>query len=222
MNKAVPVEAGFGLKQGGTFNAGGTITPGKASGKLDLKLAGLSLKPFTPYVNRFAKLNLHSGAASTRGRLLFARAEAGMKVDFNGGFAVDALAITEEETGDPFFGWERLSSDSLELKLNPNRLHMNELVAVNLFGKVIIFEDKSINLKRILRSPEPEGAVTAKAGEPAAPDREEKAAAPAPAKTETRDEAAPFPLAIERLRINQRRRGVCRPLPVAAVRHTDA
>ncbi|MHB8907873.1 MAG: DUF748 domain-containing protein [Syntrophales bacterium] len=201
MNKAVPVEAGFGLKQGGTFNAGGTITPGKASGTLDIKLAGLSLKPLTPYVNRFAKLHLHSGVASTRGRLLFARTGKGMKVDFNGGFVVDALGITEEETGDPFFGWERLSSDSLELKLNPDLLHMNELVAVNLFGKVIIFEDKSSNLTRILRSPEQAGAVTAKAGEPAGA-ASKKTDTPAPAKTETRDEANQFPLAIERLRLS--------------------
>ena len=56
-----------------------------------------------------------------------------MILDFNGGFAVDRLALTEEETGDPFLGWERLSSDNLELKLGPNRLHMNELVAVTSF-----------------------------------------------------------------------------------------
>ncbi len=203
MNKTVPMEAGFSLKQGGNFNTGGTIAPGKASGKLDIKLTTLSLKPFTPYVNRFAKLHLNSGAASTHGMLSFARAERGMRVDFNGGFAVDAIGITEEETGEPFFGWEKLSSDSLELKLNPGSLHMNELAVLNPFGKIIIFEDKSINLKRILRSPEPGRAVTAKAGEQAPAEAvTEKAAVPAPAKTETGEEAAPFPLAIERLRIN--------------------
>jgi outer membrane protein OmpA-like peptidoglycan-associated protein len=214
MNRAVPVEAGFGLRQGGTFNAGGTVIPGKASGKLEIKLAALSLKPFTPYVNRFAKLHLHSGAASTRGRLLFARAETGMKVEFKGGFAVDSLGITEEGTQSPFFGWESLSSDSLDLKLNPDSLHMNELVAVNPFGKVVIFEDKSINLTRILRSPEPGGAAPARADVPAkvvtqkatAPVKAPtaKAGSPAPESTKagTSGEAAPFPLAIERLRIN--------------------
>ncbi|MCX5832203.1 MAG: DUF748 domain-containing protein [Deltaproteobacteria bacterium] len=186
-NKPVPIEAGFSLKQGGNFKAHGNITPGNASGKLDLTLVGLSLKPFTSYVNQFAKLNLHSGAASTRGKLMFVRAETGMKVDFGGGFAVDDLALTKEVSGDLFFGWERLSSDSLELKLSPNRLHMNELVASHPFSKVIIFEDKDMNLKRILRNSETEGAKTAKAE--------------IPAKTETREETAVFPFAIERLRI---------------------
>jgi len=203
MNKAVPIEAGFSLKQGGNFHAGGTIIPGKASGTLAVNLAALQLKTFTPYVNRFARLHLNSGMASTSGKLMFGKTEAVMRVDFKGGFAVDDLGITEEETREPFFGWKKLSSNSLEIELNPHRLQMDELAAVNLFGKVIIFEDKTINLKRILRSPEQEGAVTAKADEPA-PDRTvtEKAAAPLSTRAETGAEATPFQLAIERLRLN--------------------
>jgi len=183
MDKAIPLEAGFALKQGGRFDASGMTIPGKASGKLDLKLAGLSLKPFAPYVNQFAKLNLRSGAASTRGKLSFAQAKSGMKLDFRGGFAVDDLAITEEETEEAFLGWRKLSSDSLDFRLGPNRLNMKELVALNPFGKVIIFEDKTINLQRILRSSDK--PPVAAAGKPAPSAQPE----------------ATFPLAIERLRI---------------------
>ena len=190
LNKPVPVEAGFALKQGGRFTASGSVTPGKAQGKLDLKLAGLSLKPFAPYVNQVARLDLQSGAASTRGKLAFAPGKAGTRVDFDGGFAVDDLAITEEDTGDAFLGWKKLSSDSLDLALSPNRLRMTELVAQNPFGKVIIFEDKSINLKRVLRSSAPAGTPPAPEAKPA----EAQPAAPAAA-------GPAFPLAIERVRI---------------------
>ena len=184
LDKAVPLEAGFALRQGGRFDASGTLIPGKASGQLNVKLTGLSLKPFAPYVNQFAKLNLRSGAASTRGKLSFAQAKSGMKLDFRGGFAVDDLAITEEDTGEAFLGWKKLSSGSLDFRLGPNRLHMNELVALNPFGKVIIFEDKSINLKRILRTSELDKPAVAAAGKPK-PD----------------GQADAFPLSIERLRI---------------------
>jgi uncharacterized protein involved in outer membrane biogenesis len=184
LDKAVPLEAGFVLKQGGRFDASGKVTPGKASGRLDLKLAGLSLKPFAPYVNQFARLNLRSGDASTRGKLSFAQAKSGMKLDFRGGFVVDDLAITEEETEEAFLGWQKLSSSSLDFSLGPDRLRMKELVAQNPFGKVIIFEDKSINLQRILRTPasaKPAVATAGKAKPAAQPDA--------------------FPLAIDRLRI---------------------
>jgi uncharacterized protein involved in outer membrane biogenesis len=204
MNKAVPLEAGFALKQGGRFTAGGSVVPGKTSGKLDLKLVGLSLKPFAPYVNQFAKLNLRSGAASTRGKLAFAQAKSGMKLDFDGGFAVDDLAITEEETDEAFLGWKKLSSDSLALNLGPNRLQMDELVATNPFGKVIIFEDKTMNFKRILRSND--ASVPAAAATPsdasALPDADAAAEAPPPKPAAVDEAAAPaFPLAISRLRI---------------------
>ncbi|MHB9158237.1 MAG: DUF748 domain-containing protein [Thiobacillus sp.] len=186
LNKAVPLEAGFALRQGGRLDASGTVIPGQASGRLDLKLAGLSLQPFAPYVNQFARLNLHSGTASTRGKLTFEQAKSGVKLDFNGGFAVDDLAITEEETEEAFLGWKKLSSNSLALRLGPNRLRINELVALNPFGKVIIFEDQSINLQRVLRS-QP-------AGKPIA-------AAAAQSKPRSSDQPAAFPLAVERLRI---------------------
>src|SRR5512139_2240043 len=184
--KSVPLKAGFELRQGGRFDADGTVVPGQKTGRLDLKLAGLSLKPFAPYVNQLARLNLHSGAASTHGKLAFEQMKSGMKLSFAGGFAVDDLAITEEETEEAFLGWKKLSSDSLAVRLNPNRVHMKELAALNPFGKVIIFEDKSINLQRIMRS------------QPTAKPAAEEAAKPAP---KPADQPAAFPLAVERLRI---------------------
>ena len=188
LDKAVPVEAGFALKQGGRFDAKGSVVPGQPSGRLDLRLAGLSLKPFAPYVNQFARLDLQSGAAATRGKLVFGPGKSGARVGYSGGFAVDDLAITEEDTGDAFLGWKKLSSDSLDFALAPDRLRMNELVAQNPFGKVIIFEDKSINLKRILRS-------TPQA------DAEAASAKPAEAKPATAPEEPAFPVAVERIRI---------------------
>jgi len=186
LSKAVPLEAGFTLRQGGRLDASGTVVPGQASGSLDLKLVGLSLQPFAAYVNQFARLNLHSGTASTRGKLAFAQAKSGMKLDYDGSFAVDDLAITEEETEEAFLGWKKLSSNSLAFRLNPNRLRMNELMALNPFGKVIIFEDKSINLQRVLRS-QPTGKPTI--------------AAAARSKPKFVDQPPPFPLVVERLRI---------------------
>jgi uncharacterized protein involved in outer membrane biogenesis len=190
LDKAVPLEAGFALRQGGRLDASGTVVPGQASGRLDLKLAGLSLKPFAAYVNQFARLNLHSGTASTRGKLAFEQTKSGMKLDFNGGFAVDDLAITEEDTEEAFLGWRKLASDSLAFRLNPDRLRINELVAQNPFGKIIIFEDRTVNLQRVLRKP----ASSQTDGQAAAP------AQPKPV-TKPADQPPAFPLAIERLRI---------------------
>lgn len=180
LNRAVPLEVKFSLKQGGRFEATGSVTPAKPSGRLEVALSGLALKAFAPYVNQFARLDLHSGTATTRGRLAFEQAASRLRLDFGGRFAVDNLAITEEETGEAFLGWQKLSSARVDLKLGPPALHMKELVALNPFGKVIIFEDQSLNLKRILRAQPADGTRTEPADSPA---------------------ADAFPLVIERLRI---------------------
>jgi uncharacterized protein involved in outer membrane biogenesis len=178
--RPLDVKAALRVKQGGRLDLHGRIAPAPLNGNLRVTLAGLSLRPFAPYVNQFARLTLHSGAASTRGRLKLAQARAGIKLDYDGGFAVDDLAITEEETSEAFLGWEKLASDSVSFNLAPNRLHLGELVATKPFGKVIIFEDKTLNLQRVVRaSAEPK---------PPAP------AAKAPA-------ADPFPVVVERVRI---------------------
>jgi len=182
--RPLDVKVALQVKQGGRLDVQGRVTPAPARGDLRVTLAGLSLKPFAPYVNQFARLTLHSGAASTRGRVKFSPAKAGMKLDYDGGFAVDALAITEEDTAEAFLGWEKLASPSLSLSLSPNRLHLGELTATNPFGKVIIFEDKTLNLQRIRR---------------ASPETDAPAPATAPAAKTA--EAEMFPVVVERLRI---------------------
>ncbi|MGA7179516.1 MAG: DUF748 domain-containing protein [Thiobacillaceae bacterium] len=208
LDKPVPVDAGFSVKQGGSFSASGKVTPGKASGNLKLKLAGLSLKPFAPYVNQFARLTLKNGTASTAGSLKFARGRKGPSLDFKGGFAVNRLAINEEDTGDEFLRWDKLASDSLEFKLGPNRLHMTELVAVKPFAKIIIFKDKTLNINRIQRDYKPEAAPpsSAETTDTKKSDQEETApvkpkVAQAAPKTQEAAKPAEFPLAIDRLRI---------------------
>lgn len=149
--RALPLEARFAVAQGGRFEGRGSIVPARGSGQLDIRFADLSLKPFAPYVNRFARLRLESGAVGTRGKLAFGPGKSGTALAYRGAFAVDELAITEEESGDPFLGWKKLSSDSLAVALQPDRVVVGELVALNPFGKVIIFEDQTLNLQRMRR-----------------------------------------------------------------------
>ncbi|MBC5782986.1 DUF748 domain-containing protein [Ramlibacter sp. USB13] len=173
----LPVQARFAVQQGGRFEAKGSVVPAKASGQLDLRVTGFSLKPFAPYVNRFAKLDLQTGSIATAGKLSFAPAASGTALTYAGGFSLDDLSITEEDSGEAFLGWRKLSSGSLRVSLGPDRAHVGELVALQPFGKVIIFEDQSLNLQRIRRD---------------APVQPAAAAASA---------SAPFPLVVERLRI---------------------
>ena len=103
-------------------------------------------------MSQFALLQLDDGKASLFGKLTLVNTQKFIS-QFSGGFRVNDLAITEEDSQTPFLGWQKVSSDSLRLDIGNNKLHMNELHIAQLMGKLIIFEDKSINVKRMLRAP---------------------------------------------------------------------
>ncbi|MHB1678484.1 MAG: DUF748 domain-containing protein [Sulfuriferula sp.] len=198
LRKPISVTAAFKVKQGGSFDAHGTLVPEPLRGDLKLKFSALSLKPFAPYLNRIARLNLNSGSASSSGMLKLQHGKK-LAINYAGSFAVDKLGITEEEGGAQFLGWQRLSSDDLTFRLAPDSLHIGTLRAVKPVGKIIIFADKTLNLTRLLRREAPPPVAPVVGAEP--PD-----AAPIAAKPIVITRTAPakdaFPINIERIRID--------------------
>ena len=152
LTKALPVKASFNVRQGGQFNTQGKLTPVPLKADVDLKLSDFSFKPFAPYLNKFALLKLNDGASNINGKL-HVKNDKTLALTFAGGFSVDKLALVEEESNAPFLDWDKLSSDSLEFSLSPNRLHMAALNIDKPAGKFIINADKTTNIAKILRGP---------------------------------------------------------------------
>lgn len=144
--RALPLKLAFKVKQGGSFNLDGKLTPATLNADLKVKLSDLALLPFAPYVNQAALLKLNAGQFNTAGQLSLKQAQ---QMEYKGGFSVDKLDITEEEGGQPFLGWHSLLSNSLTL--SNHALHMAELQIHQPKGKFIIYEDRSLNIKRIMR-----------------------------------------------------------------------
>lgn len=151
--KAIPLRVKLPVKQGGQLNVDGKIAISPLKGNLHVKLDALSLKPFSPYVNQFARLKLENGQANINGKLVL-KADKVFSSQFSGGFGITSLMILEEESGTPFLAWKEVASNDLSLDIAPNKLHMASLSVVEPVGKFIIFEDKSLNVKRILRPQE--------------------------------------------------------------------
>lgn len=151
LSQPLPVKAAFQVKQGGQFATQGKLTPSPLKADLNVKLTQLMLKPFGPYISQFAFLKLNGGTAGISGKLSVKQGKH-LTVGFNGGFSVNKFSLVEEGSGAPFLGWDRTSSDSLEISLAPDRVHMAELQVIKPVGKFIIHEDRSMNITRILRS----------------------------------------------------------------------
>ncbi|MDO9226348.1 MAG: DUF748 domain-containing protein [Pseudomonadota bacterium] len=159
LNQSLPVTLGFRVKEGGRFQAEGKVIPERLRADIKLKLDGLALAPAQPWLAQAANLTLLSGRASSQGRVRFdGKAASARQLDFKGGFVVDDLLLKESETGDRFLAWKRLSSDTVSA--TAVGLAIEELKLDGLGAKLIIYQDKSVNLKKIFRTTSPgEGAT---------------------------------------------------------------
>jgi hypothetical protein len=194
--RRLPVQVGWRFMHGGGFTAKGSVAPGAPRVDLRFAMDRLGIVHAAPYVNKFAKLTLHGGDLSVDGRVRYDGSRGKPEVRFDGGFASEGLDIREEEGGADFLKWKRLASENVSVSLNPNRVEIGTLDAVQPYAKIIIYEDKTLNVKRMLRS---NGASPP---QEAAPPPKEVVPAPAaaePAKAETKPAA--FPVRVERIRI---------------------
>ncbi|OYY95906.1 MAG: hypothetical protein B7Y41_01075 [Hydrogenophilales bacterium 28-61-23] len=184
----LPVHLGFQVKQGGSFQAEGKVVPAAPSAEVKLKLNKLSLLPAQPYLGQAANLVMASGHISTHGQVKFEGGKnAAPKVGFRGGFEVADLLLNESEGGARFLAWKRLGSNSV--RASQSALNIDELRFDRLGAKLVIFKDKTVNLKRIMKSAPEAPASTV----PVAP-----AAEPIP---KAKPDADAFQVAIDRIRI---------------------
>jgi uncharacterized protein involved in outer membrane biogenesis len=196
MARLLPVKAGFKVKQGGQFNLQGKLAAAPFKTELQCTLTDLSLKPFAPYIQQAALLQLENGSASLQGKLQQTSSGA---TKFDGGFSVNQLSILEEASQQPFLRWEKLQGDSLALSLAPNKLQLSTLTPSKPQSKFIIYPDRSLNITKVMRTATPDQtAATASTTTKAAPAPANQATATTtPAST-----SSDFPVAIDTVRIN--------------------
>ena len=178
----MPVDVSFDIREGGRVEIQSRVDPAEPSVQADMNVASIFLTPFEPYLASQAMLQLASGTLSTRGQFAFREKEMQPKIAYNGDLDVADLQILEIGSDKTFLGWEHLIASDLKLRLQPNRLEIEDLKLAGLDGQFIIFEDGSLNLTNVFRE------------RPREPDKNE---APVAAKTE----GPVFPIYLHKLRV---------------------
>ncbi|WP_165873431.1 DUF748 domain-containing protein [Parasulfuritortus cantonensis] len=186
LNAALPVKLAVRVRQGGALTVQGKLVPATAALDVRVDLAGLKLTPVQPYLGQVANVTLASGVAGSRGRL-----QVGKRIAYKGGFSVTDLLVNEADTGNRVLAWKRLATD--ELSASPDAVDIGEVKVDGLGLKLVIYKDKTLNLKRLMKSsaePATGPEAAAKTADAAAPGAPAKAAAPAAAPAATAGQPA--------------------------------
>jgi hypothetical protein len=162
-------DAGLRLREGGEIKAAGTLDPAKPAVASDIQVSNLSLAAFQPYIDQAAALVFKSGTLSTQGKVRHGFEGDGARTSFQGSVKIEDLQLVEPGDKNTFLGWKTLQTDQLGLFIEPNRLEIGELKLQQVIGKLIIEEDRSVNVVKVFKTGPQTPPTGAQAGRAAGP-----------------------------------------------------
>ncbi len=142
---------GFQVEQGGTATVNGTVNPTIPSVEAEINVDGLVLTSLQPYIEPYVTLTIQSAAVSTHGKLQYGVPETASRTAYEGDFSLNDLSLTNPDLAKPYLSWDAVKIPKAKLMLQPNGLEMQDIKIVKPVGELIIGEDKTLNLTKVLK-----------------------------------------------------------------------
>jgi uncharacterized protein involved in outer membrane biogenesis len=142
---------GFQLEQGGTAEVSGMVNPSLPSVEAEVNVSGMVLTSLQPYIEPYVTLTIQSAAVSTHGNLRYGLPKSAENIAYEGDFSLDDLSLTDPGFAKPYLSWDAVQLPKVKLTLQPNGLEVQEIKIVKPVGELIIGEDKTLNLARVLK-----------------------------------------------------------------------
>jgi len=143
-----PLELSGSLPQGGSFNVDGSIgvfPEVSFAGKSRTKSVPLSLAQ--PYVQQFAHIVLEAGVLDSD---IEVKMPAGQAITAAGAIQISGLEINDSITNERLLGWDKLDIDHFEMDTGTGKLHLSEMIFERAFGRIVVNEDQSTNLSKLV------------------------------------------------------------------------
>lgn len=148
----VNVTADLGLSGNPLFKTAGEMQLEPLTAALALDLEAFDLSILQPYVAQATNLSLRSGRLSVKGDLS-ATAEEGAPptMQFRGDVQVADLHTITGPANDDLIKWRHLALTGIDVSHNPDRLTIDRIVARQPYARVIIEQDRTLNVAAALK-----------------------------------------------------------------------
>ncbi|MFH0351761.1 MAG: DUF748 domain-containing protein [Chromatiales bacterium] len=180
----IAFDAQLKIKQGGALSTTGQLSQKVDRAEAQVKIEGVNLTPLKSLVAQVAALTLESAAVSATMRVDYSQAKTGPSLKAAGAFSLDKLLLNESKSAKPFLSWKALSADGFDFSLGPDKISIKEVRLVEPGTKIVILKDQTVNLA-------------------AAFQRAPSSRPPVKTEKQKSDRANPFPVTVERVRIER-------------------
>jgi uncharacterized protein involved in outer membrane biogenesis len=142
---------------------------------LDVDLRRVRIRPFQEYFTEYFRVNFTDGDISAKGTFSASKApEKEVTVKYDGNFLLARVATVDKVNGDDFIKFKSLFMNSLSAGYNPLFVRIKDIALADLYARIIVNEDGTLNVKNVAKPEAAEGEETAET-KAAPPPKEEEA-----------------------------------------------
>ena len=176
----LPVTASLRLNTQGTIDINGTVQLDPLQADLALTLAHIGLRPFQPYLDRAAQVDVKNGELELAGEVRYrSRHESEPMLRYRGQLGVNNLHLADRASQKEFLGWTALRLNKVALEVVPTKVQIGEIALREPSARFVIAKDGSTNIARVMHAPD-QGAVQPSAPKPAGKAAAKKETTPTP------------------------------------------
>jgi len=166
-SRAIGVQSSFSVNGDGRVRTKGSVVPDPLVAATDFSIAGLRLKPFSPYVEEGTFLQVADGQVSFTGHTRYRPSKRAPDLQLRGDFRLDDLLVDDLRDAMPLVSMKKLDAKRLLFELSPDRLFADTVTLEGFYSSVLIDANKTLNLATLMR-PSPKPKAEAAAEKPAA------------------------------------------------------
>lgn len=152
----------FALNRSGSFTAEGDVGIDPAFARLKIAGKGLDIVPLQPYYTERMNVIVRSGAIFAGGTLSIAYPEnGGLEAGYTGEASLRDFASADKEKAEDFLNISSLDLTGVDVGHAPSgtRVAISRVGLTDFYSRIIIYDDAGLNVRRVLRWEDGEGAA---------------------------------------------------------------
>ena len=167
IKEALPIEVEVQLNETGTIRVNGSVLPNPFQADVALVLKDIAIRPFQPYFEKFARIDIQSGVVNLDGTLHLATEHPnGPLMSYDGNVSIEALSVADRDQGDEVASLQALYLKTVRVTVDPTTVSIQEVGLQQPLAHLVVLPDGGLNLSKLAATPPPSAAVDEKPAEP--------------------------------------------------------
>ncbi len=164
---ALPLEVEMQLNGAGTIHVNGSVLPDPFQADVALALKDIAIRPFQPYLDTFARIDVLSGVVNLDGAVhLASKHPDGPLLSYEGHAVVEDLSVADRDQGDEVASLQAFSLNGIRMTVNPTTVAIAEVGLQQPIVHLVVQPDGGLNLGKLTISSPSSTLADEKAVEP--------------------------------------------------------